>query len=72
MIMKKLILLLLLIPFISFGQNLNGYKYLITNDIVYKDGSINQFNIDKIFKESFRKKGFIILESSTLSSCSSK
>ena len=68
MIMKKLILLLLLIPFISFGQNLNGYKYLITNDIVYKDGSINKFNIDKIFKESFRKKGFIILESSTLSS----
>ena len=40
--MKKLILLLLLIPIVSFGQNLNGYKYVYVsvNDAISDNGNI--------------------------------
>ena len=53
--MKKLIILLLFIPLVSFGQTFNDYKYikLVSNDY--------GIDITSIATEIFNQKGFIVL-----------
>ena len=48
--MKKLILLLLFIPLVSFGQNPNFSKY--NNQINYLKNEVKYFEIEKINNQS--------------------
>jgi len=50
--MKKLILLLLLIPIVSFGQKLNGFKYALINDIKYEGDYEIGVGIEEVSKIS--------------------
>jgi len=56
--MKKLLFTLaLLISFSSFGQKFNGYTHIVVEDIEYKDGSMDKYDlIPKIIK-FFKKQG---------------
>ena len=46
-----------LISFVSFGQKFNGYTHIVVEDIEYKDGSMDKYDlIPKIIK-FFKKKG---------------
>jgi len=56
--MKKILFTLaLLVSFVSFGQKFNGYTHIVVEDIEYKDGSMDKYDlIPKIIK-FFKKKG---------------
>ena len=56
--MKNLLFTIaLLISFSSFGQKFNGYTHIVVEDIEYKDGSIDKYDlIPKIIK-FFKKQG---------------
>ena len=57
--MKKILFTLaLLVSFVSFGQKFNGNTHIVVEDIEYKDGSMDKYDlIPKIIK-FFKKKGF--------------
>ena len=56
--MKKVSLLLLFIPLVSFGQTFNDYKYV---KILYNDYGVD---IVSVATKIFTEKGFVVLESS--------
>jgi len=56
--MKKVSLLLLFIPLVSFGQKINDYKYV---KILFNDYGVD---IVTVATEIFTEKGFVVLESS--------
>ena len=74
--MKKLILLLLFIPLVSFGQNLNGYKYVYVsvNDAISDNGNILALgeNLALEANKIFRKIGLIPLSKNDYNDFASK
>ena len=56
--MKNILFTLaLLVSFVSFGQKFNGYTHIVVEDIEYKDGSMDKYDlIPKIIK-FFKKQG---------------
>ncbi len=67
--MKKSILTclaILLVSAFSFGQILDGYKYVYVPTLTYTNGGSDIWNISGMLRTSFSNKGFIVLtENST-------
>ena len=64
--MKKFFLLLLFIPLLSFGQNLNGYKYIYVKNISYdlkdiKGSTSDYYGLSEYASTYFRTVGLISL-----------
>ena len=55
--MKKLLLLLLFIPLVSFGQTLDAYKYVYVPDLRYENGIDDQYGLSAEVRETFRMNG---------------
>jgi len=67
MIMKKL-LPLILFAFsvsLSYGQSLNGYKYVYVPTLTYQDGRTDIWSISSKLRLAFAEKGFIVLNESS-------
>ena len=57
--MKKILFTLaLLISFSSFGQKFNGYTHIAVQDIEYKDGSMDKYDMIPRIIKFFNKQGF--------------
>jgi S1-C subfamily serine protease len=67
--MKKLLLLLLFIPLVSFGQNnlglLTGYKYVYVNDLSYKSGRKDIYGLAGQTRKVFHSLGFSLISVNT-------
>ena len=59
--MKKILFFLLFIPFVSFSQEFNGFKYAYVENIIYADGEHNKYKVSEQIKNYLDSKGFIIL-----------
>jgi len=62
--MRKLILLLLFIPLVSFGQNLqllNGYKHIFVKPLTYTSGDKDIYGLENQTKFFFNSLGFSIM-----------
>ncbi|MDA9176946.1 trypsin-like peptidase domain-containing protein [Flavobacteriaceae bacterium] len=59
--MKKLLLLLLFIPLVSFGQNLNGYKYVFVPQTQYQNGQYDIWGISQRSKDFFQNSNLKVL-----------
>ncbi len=60
------LIIFVLITAFSFGQNLNGYKYVYVQTLKYNSGRIDIWSISSRLRTDFNQKGFIVLtESST-------
>ena len=85
--MKKLLLILLCLPMIGFGQNtfkysksnkykasgdFNGYKYIKTSNLTYNDGTIDRWKIIENTHNFFQQNGFIILSENDYSELENK
>lgn len=68
--MKKVYLFLLaalLLTKISFGQSLDGYKYVYLPTLTYTSGGTDVWNISGMLKTWFAKKGFVVLSDNSTS-----
>jgi len=61
------ILMVLFVSITSFGQTLDGYKYVFVPTLTYTNGGTDIYGISRMLRGFFESKGFIVLtESSTL------
>ena len=62
----KLLITLLFITVTTFGQTLDGYKYVYVQTVTYQNGGTDIWGISSKLRTSFANKGLIVLtESST-------
>jgi len=62
----KILMTLLLITVTTFGQKLDGYKYVYVQTVTYQNGGTDIWGISSMLRTFFTNKGFIVLtESST-------
>lgn len=62
----KTLVILLLTVLTTFGQTLDGYKYVYVQTVTYQNGGTDIWGISSMLRTSFANKGFIVLtESST-------
>lgn len=61
----KLLIALLFITITTFGQTLDGYKYVYVQTCTYQNGEIDIWGISSKLRASFANKGLIALSEST-------
>lgn len=68
--MKKIFLACLamfVLTVLSFGQTLDGYKYVYVQTLTYNNGGTDIWNISGMLRTWFSKKGFIVLTNNSTS-----
>jgi S1-C subfamily serine protease len=60
----KLLIILLFITVTTFGQTLDGYKYVYVQTLTYQNGGTDIWGISSKLRTGFANKGFIVLTES--------
>jgi S1-C subfamily serine protease len=60
------LLALALVVVTTFGQTLDGFKYVYVPTITYQNGGVDIWGISSILRTSFANKGFVVISESSI------